>query len=71
VIYAISNYICRYDWRGFCSKIQIVAVFERDPANPKSNHRKRQVALLVACPAFKDRSSLERPDAGGDCGEGR
>jgi hypothetical protein len=45
--------------------------FERDPANPKSNHRQRRVTLLVACPAFKDRSGLEHPDAGGDCGEER
>jgi hypothetical protein len=26
--------------------------FERDPANPKSNLRKRQVPLLLACQTF-------------------
>jgi hypothetical protein len=41
--------------------------FERDPANPKSDLRKRQVPLFMACEAFKDQSGLERPDACGDC----
>jgi hypothetical protein len=45
--------------------------FERDPANPKSDLRKPQVPLLMACEAFKDRSRLERPNACGDCGEER
>ena len=66
-----SNYICRYGWSGFCGRIQLVMEFERDPANPKSDLRRRQVPLLGACEAFKDRSSLERPDACGDCGEER
>jgi hypothetical protein len=65
---ANSNYICRYDWSGFCGKIRLVVEFERDPANPKSDLRKRQVALLMACEAFKDRSRLESPNACGDCG---
>ena len=66
-----SNYICRYGRSGFCGRIPLVVEFERDPANPKSDLRKPQVPLLMACEAFKDRSRLERPNACGDCGEER